>query len=449
MTIVKCRLFLALFLFFFCVALNGQTSSDSCYKAMPFCGKKIAIPRVIGGIVYCEPCANYGCVSAALTQFTWIYFKALTSGPVSLRFSKDWNQHTCTLYIIWGGFNSQDNVCTCGLTEDKILFCTTFEYVPHEKIINVVADNYYYMYIITPYIGSWNPYYTIFMEQGNLTTPGHATLDCSLVFNQPCRFNYLVADTTTCDPIKGTFSIQGVIASQYAPDTGWLIIEDQTTGLRDSIPPPFDGIANYRIEEIPCDGVKHFIKGWFTDGTCEINDTVSAPKGFHAVGNISGGGHYCMPNGSPPQVAISIASGVPPYSFSWGVNGNPTGTIINYSGSWPYQFEATLQGIYSLLYVSGSDGPGTYYGTAQVTSSVSPQPVLSDISTCQGVAVTLDPGSGYASYLWSNGSTSPTITVASAGIYTVTVTDGQGCTGSVSAEVTNLPHPPAKLIKHQ
>ena len=131
-----------------------------------------------------------------------------------------------------------------------------------------------------------------------------------------------------------------------------------------------------------------------------------------------------------PQVAISIASGVPPYSFSWGVNGNPTGSVTNYSGPWPYQFGATVQGTYALLQVSGSDGPGTYYGTAQVTSSVSPQPVLSDVSTCHGVVVTLDPGAGYASYLWSNGSTSPTITVSVAGIYTVTVTDGLGCTGN-------------------
>ena len=449
MAIIKCKILLAFFLFILSITLVGQTNSDSCYKAMPFCGEKIAIPRVLGGGIPCEPCASYGCLPAVTNQFTWVYFKALTSGPVSLHFTKDWNISTFVLYIIWGGFNNQDNVCTCGLTSDKILYCTAYAVVPHDKIINVIAGQYYYLYIITPYIGSWNPYYTIFLEQNNLTTPGHATLDCSLVINEPCRFNYIVADTTTCDPTKGTFSIQGVTASQYAPTTGWLIVEDETTGLRDSIPPPFNGIANYKIEEIPCDGAKHIIKAWFTDGTCEINDTVSAPKGFHAVGTISGGGHYCQPGGTPPQVAIFIASGVPPYSFSWGVNGNPTGSVTNYTGPWPYQFGATVQGTYALLQVSGSDGPGTYYGTAQVTSSVSPQPVLSDLSTCQGVAVTLDPGAGYASYLWSNGSTSPTITVSVAGIYTVTVTDGLGCTGNTSAAVTNLPSPPVKLIRHQ
>ena len=119
--------------------LSAQTNSDSCYKAMPFCGEKIAIPRVLGGGIPCEPCASYGCLPAVTNQFTWVYFKALTSGPVSLHFTKDWNISTFVLYIIWGGFNNQDNVCTCGLTSDKILYCTAYAVVPHDKMINVIA----------------------------------------------------------------------------------------------------------------------------------------------------------------------------------------------------------------------------------------------------------------------------------------------------------------------
>ena len=97
----KCKMLLVFFLFALSVTLIGQTNSDSCYKAMPFCGEEIAIPRVPQG-VYCEPCANYGCVSAILTQFTWVYFRASTSGQVSLHFTKDWNIPTFVAYIIWG-----------------------------------------------------------------------------------------------------------------------------------------------------------------------------------------------------------------------------------------------------------------------------------------------------------------------------------------------------------
>ena len=39
-------------------------------------------------------------------------------------------------------------------------------------------------------------------------------------------------------------------------------------------------------------------------------------------------------------------------------------------------------------------------------------------------------GFGAASYLWSNGATSPTITVSAAGSYSVTVVDSNGCTAA-------------------
>jgi hypothetical protein len=48
---------------------------------------------------------------------------------------------------------------------------------------------------------------------------------------------------------------------------------------------------------------------------------------------------------------------------------------------------------------------------------------------CGGSTVVLDAGAGYASYRWSYGETSRTITVNRAGTYAVTVTTSDGCTG--------------------
>jgi gliding motility-associated-like protein len=54
---------------------------------------------------------------------------------------------------------------------------------------------------------------------------------------------------------------------------------------------------------------------------------------------------------------------------------------------------------------------------------------------CAGTPTLLDPGSGFSSYFWSDGSTSSTITVQDEGIYWVMVTDNNGCPGSDTVRV--------------
>lgn len=100
-------------------------------------------------------------------------------------------------------------------------------------------------------------------------------------------------------------------------------------------------------------------------------------------------------------------------------------------------------------------GPGNYtvtysFGTLMTTASITvlPTPVLG-ISTvnisCNGLtdgqAVTT-PSVG-ASFLWSNGATTATISGLAAGTYTVTVTNASGCTASAMATITA---PPALLL---
>ena len=60
---------------------------------------------------------------------------------------------------------------------------------------------------------------------------------------------------------------------------------------------------------------------------------------------------------------------------------------------------------------------------------------------CQGGSVILSAPAGYASYLWSNGQTSQSITVTTNGVFNVTVTDAFGCISLPSADVTVTVHP--------
>jgi gliding motility-associated-like protein len=54
---------------------------------------------------------------------------------------------------------------------------------------------------------------------------------------------------------------------------------------------------------------------------------------------------------------------------------------------------------------------------------------------CSGTPTVLTPGSSFASYLWSDGSSGPSLTVQDPGTYWVIVTDTAGCTASDSVVV--------------
>jgi hypothetical protein len=60
--------------------------------------------------------------------------------------------------------------------------------------------------------------------------------------------------------------------------------------------------------------------------------------------------------------------------------------------------------------------------------------VSGSLSVCQGSSSTLSAPAGFT-YLWSNGATTQTINVSAAGSYTVTITDGLGCSNSSTVAV--------------
>lgn len=74
--------------------------------------------------------------------------------------------------------------------------------------------------------------------------------------------------------------------------------------------------------------------------------------------------------------------------------------------------------------------------TETVTIDLPPSIGLaSDTTLCFGTSGVLDAGPGAASYLWSTGATTQTITVSTSGTYSVTVSDGSGCIGVGETEV--------------
>lgn len=71
-----------------------------------------------------------------------------------------------------------------------------------------------------------------------------------------------------------------------------------------------------------------------------------------------------------------------------------------------------------------------------------------DTGYCAGNNITIDAGSGFISYNWSNGQTSQTITVNSPGIYYVTVSDGY-CSAVDSINITEDTHTTITMDKNK
>ncbi|MBU0763956.1 MAG: hypothetical protein KJ607_03875, partial [Bacteroidetes bacterium] len=158
-------------------------------------------------------------------------------------------------------------------------------------------------------------------------------------------------------------------------------------------------------------------------GTCvveEVNITPSGPVAF------------CQGE----SVTLTASDGPDPNYYVWstGVTTNPI--TVNTAGTYWVYSEDTVSGAVD---------------TAWITITVYSNPTVNlgyDISVCQGETVTLDAGAGYT-YFWSDSSTNQTINATTTGQYSVTVTDGNGCTGSDAINVTINPNPVIDLGSNQ
>ncbi|MFN5324827.1 MAG: PKD domain-containing protein [Bacteroidota bacterium] len=118
----------------------------------------------------------------------------------------------------------------------------------------------------------------------------------------------------------------------------------------------------------------------------------------------------------------------------------PYSSFVWSDGSSGQTFSSSSAGTYT---VTVTDNNGCI-GDDQITLIVNANPVAQingDFDACQGFTATLDANPGMATYQWSNGLSSATINPGTAGSYTVTITDANGCTDSVTTSVVIFPNP--------
>ncbi len=136
-------------------------------------------------------------------------------------------------------------------------------------------------------------------------------------------------------------------------------------------------------------------------------------------------------------VNFSVSGGTKPYTYNWNPNVSTDSTAINLSA-----------GSYT---VSISDLVGcTYHDTITITSPpVLTAPIVVVNELCNGGTAgkaTATAGGGVApyTYSWTNGSTTDSAVNLSAGTYTLTLKDANGCSLTASATITQ----PAQLTVH-
>ena len=134
--------------------------------------------------------------------------------------------------------------------------------------------------------------------------------------------------------------------------------------------------------------------------------------------------------GSALHLTSTFQGGIPPYTYAWtGPNGftsNQQNPTVN----------NPVSGDYSVI-ITGSFSSGS--GNSSTAVVVNPTPLVpsitGDFDFCPNNVATLDAGTGYDSYSWSNGMQTQTTIILLPAVYTVTVANSFGCTATATIEV--------------
>ena len=193
---------------------------------------------------------------------------------------------------------------------------------------------------------------------------------------------------------------------------------------------------------------------WFKDGVQvgfgSTLQNVASGIGFHTIKFSAGNGACSVADSivveflAPPTIdnfsvtaAICLggtvncsSSNTGATSLEWSIDNTPAGTTSNYSNV------PTGAGVfaYQLLISNGTCADSM---AQNVTVNALPVVNLGADTVYCGNAVTLDAGSGFANYAWQDASTASIFVANSAGTFSVTVTDTNGCSASDTILVTS------------
>lgn len=162
---------------------------------------------------------------------------------------------------------------------------------------------------------------------------------------------------------------------------------------------------------------------------CTDTDIVTISEPAALVANVTSSNNASCNGSNDGAATASAAGGTAPYSFSWSNGASTAGATGLIAGSYT---------------VTVTDANGCT--DTDVVNITEPAILVASISgnvnvSCNGGAngsltASATGGTTAYTYLWSDGSTAATASGLSAGTYTVTITDANGCSDTESAIVT-------------
>ncbi|MBL0257531.1 MAG: SprB repeat-containing protein [Bacteroidetes bacterium] len=135
-------------------------------------------------------------------------------------------------------------------------------------------------------------------------------------------------------------------------------------------------------------------------------------------------------NGS---ASVVVTSGLTPYTYSWNPGGQSTATA---SGLSPGTYYITITDSVNCTHLDSVVVSALPTITASISSQIDN---LCFGSALGSASVTFSGGTSPFTYSWTNGDTGITADSLPAGAVTVTITDANNCTGTVSATITESP----------
>ncbi|RMG94516.1 MAG: T9SS C-terminal target domain-containing protein [Chloroflexi bacterium] len=131
--------------------------------------------------------------------------------------------------------------------------------------------------------------------------------------------------------------------------------------------------------------------------------------------------------GNDGQISTAINGGTAPYSYMWS-NGATTPSLNGLAAGVYHLTLTDARGCFVVDSVEILDPPALSIGLN-----------IDDVTCNSGVdgAITPSPAGGMPpySYMWSNGATTPSLNGLAAGVYHLTLTDANGCTVEITANV--------------